>query len=37
MADFVLGGGEDLVRREKERKELENQEKAKRHYKKDSR
>jgi len=37
MAEFVLGGGEDPVRSEKERKEIENQEKAKRHYKKDSR
>jgi len=39
MAQFVLGTEleEDLVRQEKERKEQENQEKARRHYKKDSR
>lgn len=39
MAQFVLGTGYgvDLVRKEKERKEQENQEKARRHYKKDSR
>ena len=39
MAQFVIGSGmvDDSVRKEKERKEQENQEKARRHYKKDSR
>ena len=39
MAQFVIGSNmvDDSVRREKERKEQENQEKARRHYKKDSR
>ena len=35
MASFVLG--EDTVRLEKQRKEMENMEKSRRHYKKDSR
>ena len=35
MASFVIG--EDTVRQEKERKEMENREKSRRHYKKDSR
>lgn len=39
MAQFVIGSNmvDDSVRKEKERKEQENQEKARRHYKKDSR
>ena len=39
MAQFVIGSDlvDDSVRKEKERKEVENQEKARRHYKKDSR
>ena len=39
MAQFVIGSDlvDDSVRKEKERKEHENQEKARRHYKKDSR
>ena len=39
MAQFVIGSDlvDDSVRKEKERKEQENQEKARRHYKKDSR
>lgn len=40
MARFVLGTKieeTDLLRQEKERKDQENQEKARRHYKKDSR
>ena len=35
MATFVIG--EDTVRMEKQRKEMENLEKSRRHYKKDSR
>ena len=39
MAQFVIGSDlvDDSVRKEKERKDQENQEKARRHYKKDSR
>ena len=39
MAQFVIGSElvDDSVSLEKERKEQENQEKARRHYKKDSR
>ena len=39
MAQFVIGSDlvDDSARKDQERKDVENQEKARRHYKKDSR